>query len=217
MTTVSASILSADFLKLKDEVLALQNASVDKIHIDVMDGVFVPNLTIGPMVIKAMRKISPLFFDVHLMIKDPEKSLNDYIEAGADSITVHAESVLHLDRIINFIKSYDVKVGVALNPATHEDMLKYVLKELDLVLVMSVNPGFCGQTFLESSLNKIAAIKNMIKQCQNHNCLISVDGGINEQTGALAIKAGADCLVSGSYIFNFEDYSIPIKLLKSLS
>lgn len=216
MIAIAPSILSADFLHLEDEIKAIENAGADRIHIDVMDGHFVPNLTIGPMIIKAIKKISRLPLDVHLMIKHPDRSLLSYLENGSDYLTIHAEAVTHLDRTISVIKAHNKKAGVALNPSTHESVLKYVLKELDMVLVMSVNPGFGGQEFLDSALEKISAIKNMLNVCDNSRCEISVDGGINEQTAPKAIKAGAHCLVAGSYIFSSHDYQKAINNLRKV-
>lgn len=214
MITVAPSILSANFLKLEHEIKALENAGADRIHIDVMDGLFVPNLTIGPVVISAIKRICSKPLDVHLMIEKPENSLKSYLEAGADFLTIHVESCVHLERAITFIKSHKVKAGVALNPSTHESSLEYVLADLDLVLVMSVNPGFSGQHFLPSSIKKIAAIKEMLTRCGNTSCIISVDGGINDQTAKLVVQAGATSLVAGAYVFQSADYRTAITQLQ---
>jgi ribulose-phosphate 3-epimerase len=214
MITISPSILSANFLRLESEITALERAGADRIHVDVMDGCFVPNLTIGPMIITAIKRISTIPLDVHLMIVKPELSIMSYIEAGADWLTIHVESCIHLERTIALIKSHNVKAGLALNPSTHESAIEYVLANLDQVLVMSVNPGFSGQQFLMSSLKKIVAIKAMLKECGNNLATISVDGGINDTTAKLVVNAGADCLVAGNYIFQSNDYGSAISLLK---
>lgn len=214
MTKISPSILSADFLNLGQELKKISQAQADMIHIDVMDGHFVPNLTMGPMIVKACKSATTLPLDVHLMINKPENLIDAFIEAGADYLTVHQENCNHLERVIKYIKSKSCKAGVAINPATNEQSLKYVIDQLDLVLIMSVNPGFGGQDFLPSVLPKIAAIKNMINSADNPGCLISVDGGINEQTSKLCTKAGADILVAGSFIFKQIDYKKAIKDLK---
>lgn len=215
MTMVMASLLSANFLKLEEEIRALEQANIDGFHIDVMDGVFVPNLTIGPVIIKALRKLTKKFLDVHLMINAPEHSLKDYIACAVDAITVHAESSKHLHRLISVIKDHGIKAGVALNPASHESVLQYIISDLDLILIMSVNPGFSGQHFLPQSLKKIAKIKSMLNDCGNHECYISIDGGINNETAKQAIKEGVSCLVSGSYIFLNHDYKSRIELLRN--
>lgn len=216
MTLIAPSILSANLLSLHAEIAALEKAGADRIHIDVMDGVFVPNLTFGPVLIKALKGATTLPLDVHLMIDNPERSLDHYIQAGADILTIHAESCVHLDRALDYIKSQKVKAGVALNPATHESALEYVIDKLDQVLVMSVNPGFSGQHFLHSAINKIKAIKAMLVRSHNTQCIISVDGGINEKTATKTVVAGANCLVAGSFIFSAKDYALAIRALKSL-
>jgi ribulose-phosphate 3-epimerase len=215
MVLIAPSILSADFLNLGHEIAAIEKASADQIHIDVMDGHFVPNLTIGPTVINAIKRQVHLPLDVHLMISNPEPFIESYVESGADILTLHAESVLHLDRAIQQIKSYGIKAGVALNPSTHESVLQYVIENCDLILVMSVNPGFGGQHFLPSAIKKIAAIMRMLQYVHNEKCIISVDGGINQKTARACIKAGASCLVSGSYIFTSADYHTAINSLRS--
>lgn len=217
MTLIAPSILSANLLSLQAEIKALEKAGADRIHVDVMDGVFVPNLTFGPVLIKAIKGATTLPLDVHLMIDHPERSLDQYIQAGADILTIHAESCGHLDRAIDYIKSHKVKAGVALNPATHESALQYVADKLDQVLVMSVNPGFSGQHFLPSAINKIKAIKTMLAHSHNERCVISVDGGINEKTASQVISAGAECLVAGSFIFSAKDYDLAIQALKGLT
>lgn len=217
MVAVAPSILSADFLTLGLEILALEQAGADRIHIDVMDGHFVPNLTMGPLIISAVKQVATVPLDVHLMIENPECYIDAYIDSGADFLTIHAESLVHLERAIKQIKSRQVKAGVALNPSTHENALAYVVAELDLVLVMSVNPGFGNQQFLPSALKKIAAVKSMIEQAGNHNCIISVDGGITAQTAGPCIKAGASCLVAGSFIFKSADYKTAIDQLRECS
>jgi len=214
-TKIAPSILSADFAKLGQEVKNITNAGADYIHIDVMDGHFVPNITIGPEVVKSIRKYSSLPFDVHLMIDNPDLYIKDFADAGADIITIHAEASTHLDRSLDLIRKYGKKAGVSIVPSSHEDILTYVLDKLDLILVMTVNPGFGGQKFLNSQLNKISSLRQIIDK-KNLNIELEVDGGINSDTAKLAIDSGADILVSGSYIFNQgeENYARNISKLR---
>jgi len=197
---ISPSILSADFAKLGEEVRAIDAAGADWIHVDVMDGHFVPNITIGPGVVKALRPHSSKPFDVHLMISPVDNFLDAFAEAGADIITVHPEAGPHLHRTVQRIKALGKKAGVSLNPATPAKMLDYVLEELDLVLVMSVNPGFGGQKFIPSQLKKIEAVANRVAK-ENLRVDIEVDGGIDPQTAPQAVSAGATVLVAGTAAF----------------
>lgn len=196
---IAPSILSADFSKLGEEVKDVSE-NADYIHIDVMDGHFVPNITIGPSVVKSLRSYSKLPFDVHLMTYNVDQYIREFAEAGADIITIHAEACTHLDRSLELIKSLGKKAGVSLVPSSHESKLDYVMDLVDLVLVMTVNPGFGGQSFIVSQLNKIERIKNKIIK-SDRNIELEVDGGINDFTARQAIHAGADTLVSGAYIF----------------
>lgn len=214
MTKIAPSILSADFSKLGEEILSLKNAQADYIHIDVMDGAFVPNITIGNEVVKSLRKVTNLPFDVHLMINNPDNHIKSFAEAGSDIITIHAEATTHLDRSLDLIKSYDKLVGVSLVPSTPENILDYIIEKVDLILVMTVNPGFGGQKFLASQLNKIENIRKKIDKI-GKKIELEVDGGINNITAPQVINAGADVLVSGSYIFSSESYELAIKNLKS--
>ncbi|MGC8871724.1 MAG: ribulose-phosphate 3-epimerase [Caldimicrobium sp.] len=211
---IAPSLLSADFSRLKEEVKAVEEAGADLLHLDVMDGLFVPNLTFGPLVISALRPHTNLPFDVHLMIVQPERYLKHFAEAGADLICVHAEATTHLHRAITQIKELGKLAGVSLNPHTPPEILDYVLELLDFVLVMTVNPGFGGQKFIPQCLSKIEKLKNTIVK-RGLNTLIEVDGGINEKTSQLVISAGADILVAGSYIFEKEDYREAISILRS--
>ena len=211
MVLIAPSMLSADFSCLKDEVKALAMAGADWIHLDVMDGHFVENFTFGPMVIKSIRPYTNLPFDVHLMVDNPLKMIPWFVNAGADIITLHAEACKHLDRAVELIKSYGKKAGVSLNPSTPETVLEYVADKLDLVLVMSVNPGFGGQSFNPLMIEKIAKIKTMFK---GKKALIEVDGGINALTAAECKAAGADVLVAGSAVFANGDYKKNIEALR---
>ena len=197
---IAPSILSADFARLGEEVRAIDEAGADWIHIDVMDGHFVPNLTIGPGVVKALRPHTSKPFDVHLMISPVDPFLDAFAEAGADTITVHPEAGPHLHRTVQRVKALGKKVGVSLNPATPAKALDYVLHEVDLVLVMTVNPGFGGQKFISSQLKKIEAIANRIAK-ENLDVRLEVDGGIDPETAPQAVKAGADVLVAGTAAF----------------
>lgn len=213
---IAPSILSANFAELGKEIERITAAGADYIHIDVMDGHFVPNITIGSCIVKSIRNYTHLPFDVHLMIEPPEPYIEQFVEAGANIITVHAEAVTHLDRVINQIKNLGVKAGVSLIPSTPPDILDYVIDQLDLVLVMSVNPGFGGQQFIGKSVEKIRELKYMIDET-GKNIDLEVDGGINKETAEFVIDAGANVLVAGSAVFSGGEsqYKDNIKALRT--
>ncbi len=210
MTKISPSILSADFANLAKEIIKLEQAGADMIHIDVMDGNFVPNITFGAPVIKKIRSYTSLPFDVHLMIEKPEKHLKDFAESGADLITIHPETTKHLHKTIHTIKQLNVKAGIALLPSSDIRILDHIIDDINLILVMSVNPGFGGQKFIHSQLKKISELSKII---YNKDILLSIDGGINPETAKLCREAGANMLVSGNYIFA-ADYKEQIQRLK---
>lgn len=198
MTKISASLLSANFLNLESDLKMLEKAGVDYLHMDIMDGIFVPNISYGPFIVKQIHEATTLPLDVHLMIQEPYRYIEDFVNAGASIITVHQEACLHLNRTVECIKSFGVSAGVSLNPANPVNILEYVLDDIDMVLLMTVNPGFGGQIYIENSTIKIRDMKKLIG---DKDILIEVDGGINKETAPLAVGAGADILVSGSYLF----------------
>lgn len=200
MLELSPSLLSADFTDLKSEIEVLDKNGVKYLHLDVMDGMFVPNISFGPMIIKQLRPLTNMVFDVHLMIEDPDRYVQNFKDAGAEILTVHYEACKHLHRTISYIKSLGMKSGVSLNPATNIEVLDYVLEDLDLVLIMSVNPGFGGQSFIPSAIDKIKNLKAKIRE-RNLNVIVEVDGGVKTTNVKDVIEAGADLIVSGSDVF----------------
>jgi len=215
MKLIAPSILSADFSRLGEEIRTVEAAGADWIHIDVMDGHFVPNITMGPLVVEAVRRVTKLPLDVHLMIETPDRYIADFARAGADLIAVQVETCVHLHRSVQLIREAGIRPGVALNPATPLATIEWVLADVDFVLVMSVNPGFGGQQFIPSSLEKIAQLRMMI-QTRGLSTLIQVDGGVNAGTIAAVAAAGADVFVAGSAIFGSPDYAATIDSLRRL-
>jgi len=213
MVKIAPSILSADFARLGDEIKDVERGGADYIHVDVMDGHFVPNITIGPLIVEAIRPVTQLPLDVHLMIENPDQYIEAFAKAGADYITVHVEACRHLHRTVQLIKSTGVKAGVVLNPATPVESLKHIIEDVDMVLLMSVNPGFGGQKFIPSVLPKIREVREMA-DALNPSLEIEIDGGVNEETARLCADAGATVLVAGSAVFNKEDRAAAIASLK---
>ncbi|AOA03909.1 MULTISPECIES: ribulose-phosphate 3-epimerase [Carnobacterium] len=209
---IAPSILSADFANLERDVRLVESGGADYIHVDVMDGHFVPNITLGANIVSAIRPVTKLPLDCHLMIENPENYIEDFAKAGADIITVHVESTPHIHRAIQMIKAAGVKAGVVLNPGTPVEAVKYVLAECDLVLVMTVNPGFGGQSFIEETLEKITEL-SALKEIKNYHYEIEVDGGIVPETAAKCKLAGADVFVAGSYVYNAEN---PLEQIQNL-
>ncbi|MBT1073295.1 ribulose-phosphate 3-epimerase [Pelotalea chapellei] len=216
MKKIAPSILSADFSRLGDEIHAIEAAGADYVHIDVMDGHFVPNITIGPLIVEAARRVTTLPLDVHLMIENPDLYIPDFAAAGADIIVVHAEAVHHLHRTVQLIKSLGKRAGVSLNPATPLNVLEYVLNDLDLVLLMTVNPGFGGQSFIDACLPKIQALRAMLDK-RGCEAELEVDGGVKTSNIARISHAGADVFVAGSAVFGSTDYAATIADLKNLA
>ncbi|WP_158737658.1 ribulose-phosphate 3-epimerase [Alteribacillus sp. YIM 98480] len=204
MVKVAPSILSADFSQLKEEIIDVDKGGADYIHIDVMDGHFVPNITIGPLIVQAVRPHTELPLDVHLMIEEPDRYVADFAKAGADIISVHVEACRHLHRTIHLIKEHGAKAGVVLNPATPAETIKHILKEVDLILLMTVNPGFGGQAFIPEVVAKIEEVKNMLSEL-GHDAELEVDGGVNKETAASCRTAGANVLVAGSAVYKHAD------------
>jgi len=214
MLKIAPSILSADFAKLGAEILDVERGGADYIHVDVMDGHFVPNITIGPLIVEAIRPVTKLPLDVHLMIENPDRYIESFARAGADIITVHVEACPHLHRTIQLIKSFGIKAGVVLNPATSASTIEHILEDIDMVLLMTVNPGFGGQKFIHSVVPKIKQVREMI-DAKGLNIEIEIDGGVNEQTAKLCVDAGANVLVAGSAVFNFEDRKERIEKIRN--
>ena len=205
MKLIAPSILSADFSKLGDEIKAVEDAGADWIHVDVMDGHFVPNLTMGPIIVEAAKRVTSLSIDVHLMIENPDRYIQDFAKAGADLISVHVETCVHLNRTIQMIKESGLRSGVALNPSTPLSSIEWVLEYVDFVLIMSVNPGFSGQAFIPNTLYKVKTLRQIIKD-KRLSTLIEIDGGVNEKTIEEISMAGVDVFVAGSAIFGSSDY-----------
>lgn len=212
---IAPSILSADFGRLAEEIRSVEAAGVDWIHIDVMDGHFVPNITLGPMIVEAVNQASSLPLDVHLMIEHPDRYIPDFIKAGADLVSVHAETCPHLNRTIDMILTAGCRAGAVLNPATPLESLEWTLEYLDFVLLMSVNPGFGGQSFIPNTLKKIRRLKTMIADC-GKSVLIEIDGGVNKTTIKGIADAGADVFVAGSAIFGSENYTKTIQEFRQI-
>lgn len=213
---MAPSILSADFSRLGEEIRAVEAAGAEVIHVDVMDGRFVPNITIGSLVVKAVRQVTDLPVDVHLMIVEPDRYLQDFADAGADWISVHVEACVHLHRTLSYIRSLGKKAGAVLNPATSLSTLEYVLEELDLVMLMSVNPGFGGQSFIESTLEKTRRLRAMLDKV-NPGAGLEIDGGVSPKTIARIAEAGANIFVAGSAIYGRDDYRAEIDRMKELA
>jgi len=214
MVKLAPSILSADFSRLGEQVARVEQAGVEYLHIDVMDGHFVPNITIGPLVVEALRPESKLVFDVHLMIENPDNYVEQFVKAGADIVGIHVEAAHHLHRSVQLIKSLGVRASVSLNPATPLSTIEYILQDVDMVLIMSVNPGFGGQKFIPNVLPKISALRSMIKE-RGLNVDIQVDGGINPGTAGRVVAAGANVLVAGSAIFGAADIPAAVAGLRT--
>lgn len=213
MIKLAPSILSADFARLLEDVKKVEKAGCEYLHIDVMDGHFVPNITLGPAIVKSLRRDVNMVFDTHLMIENPDDYIKDFVDAGSDLIVVHAEACRHLHRTIQNIKSYNVKAGVALNPATSIESIKHIIEDVDMVLIMTVNPGFGGQSFIESMLEKIKELKQLIDD-KNLNVDIQVDGGIKPDNIHKIVEAGANIIVAGSAIFNSENIEETVSLMR---
>ena len=216
MIKLAPSILSADFARLLEDVKKVENAGCEYLHIDVMDGHFVPNITLGPAIVQSLRKDVNMVFDAHLMIENPDQYIKEFVDAGCDLIVVHQEACKHLHRTIQNIKSYGIKAGVALNPATSIESIKYVLEEVDMVLIMTVNPGFGGQSFIESMIPKIKELKSLIDK-KGLKVDIQVDGGIKPDNVDKVVKAGANIIVAGSAIFNSDDIQHTVDLFRKNS
>ena len=215
MKLIAPSILSADFSKLGEELRAVEIAGADWIHVDVMDGHFVPNITMGPFIVEAVRRVTELPIDVHLMIENPDRFISDFAKAGASLISIQVEACIHLNRTVQMIKETGIQAGVVLNPSTPVASVRWILPYIDFVLVMSVNPGFGGQHFIPNSLDKIRAMRKLIDELDLPT-LIQVDGGVNSKTIQAVASSGASVFVAGSAIFGSEDYSQTIKQLKKL-
>ncbi|KIP22500.1 MULTISPECIES: ribulose-phosphate 3-epimerase [Anoxybacillus] len=213
MIKIAPSILSANFAKLGEEIVDVERGGADYIHVDVMDGHFVPNITIGPLIVEAIRPVTTLPLDVHLMIEQPDRYIPTFAKAGADYLTVHVEACPHLHRTIHLIKEHGVKAGVALNPHTPIAMIEHIIEDIDLVLFMTVNPGFGGQSFIPAVLPKIRAFSTLVRE-RGLSVEIEVDGGIHAETAKLCVQAGANVLVAGSAIYNQADRAQAIRAIR---